>query len=103
MLTCPHCHCDIDLKTLPHPGMFANYRVCPDCGERFTQDRDTKVRQYLFLLVALISLVFTLLLYFDSNDWLLPSIMSYIAVGGLMYWGNRNVLLVPYEGKDGAS
>lgn len=97
MQHCPHCHSVIQIRQLPHPGLFKNYRVCPACAGLFTVDRDTKIRQALFIAVALISLGFTLLLYFDDPGWLLPAISSYVALGALLYWGNKKVLFVPYD------
>jgi len=95
MLSCPHCNVDIVLKELPHQGLFANFRVCPECGGTFTADPDTKFRQALFIIVALVSLVFTLFLYFHSSEWLIPSLSSYLALGILIYWGNKKMYLVP--------
>jgi len=45
----------------------------------------------MFLPVALVSLVFTGLLYFKGSPWLFPSILSYVLMGGLMYRWNREV------------
>lgn len=85
------------MREVPHPGMFKNFRVCPECRGSFTVDADTKIRQMLLLPIGLLSLVFTLFLYYDSHVWLAPSIASYLAVGLLIYWGNRKVFLVPYD------
>ncbi|PLX77504.1 MAG: hypothetical protein C0615_05035 [Desulfuromonas sp.] len=77
--------------------MFRSDRVCANCGGRFTADRDTKIRQALFIIVAIVSLIFTLLLYYESNDWLFPAMVSYLALTGLIWWGNRKVRFVPYR------
>jgi len=42
-------------------------------------------------------LVFTLFLYFDDTAWLIPSLISYIALGALLFWGNKKVHFVPYD------
>ena len=97
MHRCPHCRTQIIIRELPHPGLFQNYRVCPHCGGRFTADRDTKYRQALFIVVSLISLVLTLFLYFHGNGWLLPTLTSYLALGLLIYWGNKKVFFVPTQ------
>jgi len=47
--------------------------------------------------MTLISLVVTLLLYFDGTAWLIPAVISYILAGAVLYWGNRKVYLVPYN------
>ena len=96
MQTCPHCKCEIRLKELPHQGFFNSFRICPNCGGKFTVDRGTKHRQAFFIIIALISLTFTLLLYFKGPEWLIPSISSYIVLGVLIYWANRLVFLVQY-------
>ena len=91
------------MNELDHPGLFENYRVCPGCGGRFTPDTRSKQRQAFFIVVALISLVLTLLLYFDGTGWLLPAVMSYGILGFLIYWGNRRIYLVPYRDDRGKS
>ncbi len=95
MQRCPHCSTEIQIRKLPHPGLLQNYRVCPGCGGRFTVDSDTKYRQAVFIVVAMISLVFTLLLYFDDPAWLSPALASYVVLGLLLYWGNKKVFFVP--------
>jgi len=95
--TCPHCHGEIDIRRLPHQGLWKSYRICPSCGGAFTVDRDTKTRQAIFLAVALLSLVFTLLLYFDGTTWLFAAIASYIVLGVLIYRGDKKVVFVPYR------
>ncbi|NIP31965.1 MAG: hypothetical protein GTO02_21060 [Candidatus Dadabacteria bacterium] len=97
MPTCPHCNIEIHIKELHHQGLFKNFRICLGCGGSFTVDKDTKYRQALFIIVALISLAFTLLLYFGDLGWLIPAIVSYIALGSIIYWGNKKVFFVPYE------
>lgn len=97
MKTCPHCQIEIRVRELPHPGLFSNFRVCPGCGGRFTVDTDTRIRQAICLPIALISLAFTILLYFRGTDWLAPSLASYVALGLLIYWGNRQLFFVPYK------
>lgn len=47
--------------------------------------------------MALVSLVFTVFLYFDGTAWLLPALVSYGVLGLLLYWGNRKVFFVPYR------
>ena len=97
VLSCPHCNVDIVLRELPHPGLFANYRICPECSGAFTPDPDTKIRQGLFISVALLSLVFTVFLYSNGSDWLVPSLFSYTVLGLLIFWGNKKMYLVPYN------
>lgn len=94
---CPHCRTAINLKDLPHQGLFASDRVCPDCGGSFTVDTGTKYRQALFFLLLLVSAAFTFFLYFGDSLWLIPAIMSYIGLAIIMYSGSRNMFFVPYN------
>jgi len=97
MLTCPYCNIEIRLKELDHPGVFKNYRVCPNCHGKFTSDTKTKHRQAIFIIVSIISLGLTMLLYFKGTEWLFLSIISYVIFGLLIYWGNKHIFLVPYK------
>jgi uncharacterized protein (DUF983 family) len=98
VLTCPHCHHEICLRELPHQGFSKSFRICPDCGGSFTPDKDTKYRQAIFIVIAIICLVLTLFLYFDGTNWLVPSVTSYVIFALLLYWGNKRIFLVPYQG-----
>ena len=97
MHTCPHCNVEIRVNELPHQGLFKSFRICPACGRSFTVDTDTKYRQAICLVIAVISLVFTMGLYFLGSEWLVPAIVSYVVLGLLIYWGNRQVFFVAYE------
>lgn len=101
MQTCPHCHSEIKLRELRHQGMWKNYRLCSACGGAFTVDSATRTRQAMFIVVAVVSLVFTLFLYFVGTQWLLPALVSYGFLAGLVYWGNKHVTFVPYESETG--
>ena len=59
-------------------------------------DSKTKHRQAIFLFIAIISLVLTMLLYFKGMEWLIPSITSYVILGLFIYLGNKHIFLVPY-------
>ena len=97
MQRCPHCRTEIILRELPHQGLFRSDRVCPQCNGNFTVDTDTKRRQALFIITLLISLFFTLLLYYNVTRWLILARTSYLALGLLLYWSNKKVFLVPYN------
>lgn len=56
----------------------------------------------MFIVVALISLAFTLFLYFVGTQWLFPALVSYGFLAGLVYRGNKHVTLVPYESETGS-
>jgi len=36
-------------------------------------------------------------MYFKGMEWLIPSIVSYVIFGLLIYWGNKHMFLVPYN------
>ena len=97
MQTCPHCNIEIRVRELRHQGLFKNFRICPNCGGSFTVDKDTKYRQAAFIVIAVISLVFTILLYYQDSKWLIPALGSYVVLGLFIYWGNKKVLFVPYQ------
>lgn len=97
MLACPHCRHEIRISELPHPEWFKNYRICPGCAGRFTVDGDTRIRQAACLVIASISLILTLQLYFDGDAWLIPAILSYVFLALIIYWGNKRVYFVPYK------
>jgi len=101
--TCPHCSIEIRINELPHEGLFESYRLCPGCGGQFTVDKNTKYRQAALIVIALISLALTILLYFGESRWLVPAVISYAVLGLLIYWGNKKVYFVPYEGGQDSS
>lgn len=99
MKTCPHCAAEIRVNELPHPGLWKDYRVCPGCGGRFTTDPATKRRQAIFIVVAVVSLVLTILMYIGNTGWLVPALMSYLFLGVWIYRGNKQLFFVPYDGE----
>ena len=103
MLMCPYCNHEIRMRELPHQGLFKTHRNCPNCEGCFTPDPATKQRQAIFIFVLIVSLVFTLLLYFGSIDWLTPAIFSYVILGLIVYWSNKRMFLVPYQNTQNAN
>lgn len=97
MHSCPFCSGLFDVRALPHQSWWKNYRLCPQCGGKITVDRDTKIRQILFIVIAFISLGFTVMLHFEGNAWLLPALASYLVMAVVLYWGTKHVRFVPYE------
>ncbi len=97
MLACPHCSSDVVLSELPHPSVFANYRICPKCAGRFTVDSRTKRRQAVAIVIALVCLVLTILWYSRGSEWLIPALISYAVLATSIYRGNKRVRLVPYR------
>lgn len=97
MHKCPYCDIEIRVRELRHQGLFKYYRICPNCSGRFTVDTDTKYLQAICIFMAIVSLVFTVLLYFDGTDWMIPAIISYVILGLIIYWGNKRLYFVPYK------
>ncbi len=98
MLCCPHCQSEIVLRDLKHQGMLRSDRICPNCCGRFTVDADTKRRQLWFIVLAVVSLVLTLLAYFEFADCLSLALLSYLLIAVLLIWANGKVKLVPFAG-----
>ncbi|UCH66471.1 MAG: hypothetical protein JSW63_04905 [Ignavibacterium sp.] len=99
MPECPHCKKVVDGNELRKQFSIKAYRLCPSCGSPFTVDLATRHRQVIALVIAIISLVLTLGLYFQGTDWLIPAIISYVVLGLFIYWGNKRVVFVPYGKK----
>jgi hypothetical protein len=97
MRTCPHCNTEIRIRELPHQGFFESFRICPNCGGSFSVDTRTKYRQAALIFILLVSLVFSILLYFRGTAWLIPALVSYFVLGLIVYWGNRKLFYVPYQ------
>ena len=97
MLSCPHCNAEVNLRALKHQGVLASHRICPTCAKPFEVDPSTKRRQAAFIALALVSLVLTILMYFNFRQWALFAISSYVVLGMLIYFANRKVYLVKYE------
>jgi uncharacterized protein (DUF983 family) len=97
MQTCPHCRIELRVRELRYQGLFKSFRICTNCGGSFTVDSKTKYRQAAFIVIAIISLVFTILLYYKDLKWLIPALVSYVVLGILIYWGNKKVFFVPYQ------
>lgn len=97
MQSCPHCNIEIRVRELRHQGLFKNFRICPNCGGSFTADTNTKYRQAIFIFIAVVSLILTMLLYYQGPEWMIPAIVSYVILGLIIYWGNKHVYFVPYQ------
>lgn len=91
---CPHCGTGIDIREIPHRGLFKSARLCPQCGGRFAVDPATKKRQALFFVILSLALVLTILLYRGNGDWLIPALVSYAALALVVVRGNRKLFFV---------
>jgi len=97
MKTCPYCNHEVLIRELPHQGVFQTFRICPECNGRFTPDTKTKYLQGFFIFIAIISMVLTILLYFNGSRWLIGAMSSYVILGLTIYWGNKRMYLIPYH------
>lgn len=96
MHKCPLCCNQFRVKELGYGRIFTNYRICPHCDGKIIVDKDTRYRYLVFIVISLISLVFTLFLYFDGSKWLVPALATYVVMGVYLYWCTNNVYFVPY-------
>lgn len=99
MHTCPHCHNELDLRELQKANAlkFNKYSICPHCGNKFTVDPDTKTRQVVTLLIAVVTLFFTLMGYFRDTTWFIPTLISGTALALYIYRANKWVEFVPFR------
>jgi len=100
MQVCPYCSEKIVIRELRYQGLFKNFRVCPKCGGKFTVDTETKRWQAVCLIIILVSLCFTLLMYYVGTAWIVPSLMTYIILALIIYWRNKRVIFVRYKALD---
>lgn len=77
--------------------MLASHRICPHCEESFEVDPHTKRRQAAFIILATVSLILTVLMYFDFHQWALFAISTYVVLGALIYLANKKVYLVKHN------
>ncbi len=97
MPNCPFCDFIISGKDVKNTISFKSYSSCPNCDGHYTIDRATKRRQIIAILIALISLTFTIGWCFLNQEWLIPSIVSYIVLIGFIIWANRKVRYIAYK------
>lgn len=81
--------------------MLVSYRICPACNQAFEVDPKTKRRQAVFIVLALVSLVLTVLMYVDDTKWLPYALLSYVLLGAVIYYGNKRVFFVKSAGAKG--
>lgn len=103
MPACPHCSASIDLRKIKHQGLLVSYRICPMCGQKFEVDPKTKRRQAVFIILALISLVLTILMHGNVSQWFPFAAFSYVLLIGTIYYGNKRVFFVKVERDSGKS
>jgi hypothetical protein len=72
--------------------------MCPACNQAFEVDPTTKRRQAAFIVLALVSLVLTVLMWVDVTKWLPYALPSYLLLGAAIYFGNRRVFFVKSAG-----
>lgn len=62
-----------------------SYRVCPDCGARYTVDADTRKRVWMIVFLALMTVGISVVAFQKGYPWSLASLLS--GTGLLFYLG----------------
>ena len=84
-LECPACGSDMRSRALFTGTHLNSYRVCPDCGSKYTVDSVTKRRGLVIVLFACATLCFSLLGFTRGFPWSLVTLVSATAL--LFYLG----------------
>jgi uncharacterized protein (DUF983 family) len=79
-MNCPACGSDMRSRGLISHYSLKPYRVCPDCGAKYTADPKTKQRQLPIIVLVLIALGSTAAVGLKGTMWLLPAILSNIVL-----------------------
>lgn len=81
-MNCPICGSDMRGRNLLFEHPLKPYRLCPDCGGKYTADQKTKQRQFPIIILALIALGSTAAFGLKGSNWLFPAIVSNIVLWG---------------------
>ena len=72
------------------------YRVCPDCGTKYTADQKTKQRQVPIIILTSIVLGLSIAVGLMGVTWLLPAMMSHIVLWSYVGYTVSKVVYVQY-------
>jgi hypothetical protein len=72
------------------------YRVCPDCGARYTADADSRRRQWPIAVLSLGALMLTVLAGSGDAGWILPALASHVALWGYIAYAVSKLRYVRY-------
>lgn len=73
------------------------YRVCPDCGTKYTADQKTKQRQVPIIILTLIVLGLSIAVGLMGVTWLLPAMLSHIVLWSYVGYTVSKVVYVQYR------
>jgi uncharacterized protein (DUF983 family) len=93
-LDCPSCGSDMRSRSLLYS--MKPYRVCPDCHAKYTSDPDSRRRQLPIAILSLIVLGLSIAISLDGAHWLVPAILSYIALLGYVAYALSKLNYVKY-------
>lgn len=95
-MNCPACGSDMRGRSLLSQYSFRPYRVCPDCGSKYTVDSTTKKRQFVILALALSAFALTAAVYFRGVTWLAPLVLAHIVFWIYLGYVISKITYVPY-------
>lgn len=93
---CPGCGSDMRSRSLLSHYSMRPYRVCPDCGGKYTSDTKTRRRQFTLIALVLIALGSTAAFWCQGIDWRAPAIFSNIVLWCYVGYALSKVEYVPY-------
>jgi len=97
MMNCPACGSDMRGRSLLSQYSLKPYRVCSDCGARYTTDSHTKKRRFPILVLALIALGLTVAAYSKGVVWLTAAGLSHIILWIYIGYAVSHVKYVQYD------
>ena len=95
-MNCPMCSSDMRSTSLSSYYSLKPYRVCPDCGTKYTADQKTKQRQVPIIILTLIALGLSIAVGSLGVTWLLPAIMSHIVLWSYVGYTVSKVVYVQH-------
>ena len=96
-MNCPVCASDMRSRSLLSYYSWKPYRVCPDCHAKYTTDARTRKRQLGILLLALVMFGLTIAAALKGWVWVVPAVLSHIALWGYIGYVLSRMSYVPYE------
>lgn len=96
-LTCPACDSRMQGKSLLSQFSLKPYRVCPDCGARYTSDTRSKRRQVPILCLVLLALGLSLAIGIYGSAWLVPAVLSHMVLWSYVVYAFSKLAYVPYR------
>ena len=95
-LRCPWCDSDMRGASLLSLYTLKPYRTCPDCKAKYTSDPDSRKRQLPIAILCLLVLGLSLAVGAEGSGWLVPAVLSYIALGAYLFYTLSRIRYVKY-------